>query len=68
MVSFVGQGEGIYDGLIYSPLLSETEFESNVEVTIILYDEIQNKVGGFILTENVSTEEEVKISFIGDIQ
>lgn len=68
LVSFDGKSEGVYDGLFYFPDEKLDDVKAEVVVNIILYDEIENKVGGFIKTEYISTGEELRISFIGNIE
>lgn len=68
LLSFEGTKEGVYEGLIYFPELTDNEVKSQVMINIVLYDKTENKVGGFIKTENISTSEEITISFIGDIE
>ncbi|MDF1697201.1 MAG: hypothetical protein P1U56_15265 [Saprospiraceae bacterium] len=68
LASFEGDGVGTFEGLIYFPLITDNDVQPEVEVNIVLYDESQNKVGGFIRTEYLSTDEELTISFIGNIE
>jgi len=67
LVSFEGSKEGVYNGLIYFEEILD-DVKPDVVVNIVLYDEIDNKVGGFIKTEYISTGEELSISFIGNIE
>ena len=66
LVSFEGREEGIWDGLFYFPPLLD-DVKSEVTVNVILFDEEENKVGGYIETEYISSGEELVISFIGNI-
>lgn len=68
LVSFNGEKEGMYDGLIYFPLITDSEVKSDVSINIVLFDEEKKKVGGFIKTEYTNTGQELTISFIGDIE
>lgn len=67
LVSFVGEKEGVYEGLFYYPEILD-DVKSEVMVNIVLYDKVENKVGGFINTEYISSGEELSISFIGNIE
>jgi len=67
LVSFDGKSKGKYDGLFFFPDTLLDDVRSEVTVNIVLYDEVENKVGGFINTEYISTGEELSISFIGNI-
>jgi len=67
LVSFEGEKEGSYNGLFYNDKVLE-DVKAEVIVNIVLYDEIENKVVGFIKTEFISTGEELTISFIGNIE
>ena len=67
LVSFEGKKKGVYNGLFYhDDILNDVK--SEVVINIILYDEIENKLGGFIKTEYISSGEELSISFIGNIE
>ncbi len=68
LVSFNGKSKGKHNGLFFFPDTLLDDVHSEVIVNIILYDEIENKVGGFINTEYISTGEELSISFIGNIE
>ncbi len=68
LVSFGGTHEGVYDGLIYFPEITDNDVGVEVSVNIVLYDEAENKIGGFIKTAYISTGEELSISFIGSIE
>lgn len=68
LVSFSGEKEGVYDGLIYFPLITDEAVQANVKVNIILFDQLNNKLGGFIKTEYISSGDELMISFIGNIE
>ncbi len=67
LVSFEGKKKGVYDGLFYHDVILN-DVKSEVVINIILYDEVDNKLGGFIKTEYISTGEELSISFIGNIE
>lgn len=67
LVSFEGTEVGVFDGLFYNEKILD-DVKSEVVVNIILYDEEENKVGGFINTEYISTGDALTISFIGNIE
>ena len=68
LLSFDGAAEGEYEGLIYFPEITDVDVKSEVMVNIVLYDQIENKLGGFVKTKYISSEEELIISFIGNIE
>lgn len=68
LVSFEGDEEGVYEGLLFFFPEIIDDIKSEVEINIVLYDKEDNKVGGFIKTQYISTGEELKISFIGNIE